>query len=155
MMIVDATMFTIVPLIGIATVRLELLAAPLLFLLLFVFALRGYSRALNPISGALREQFGTINSRLAEAISGIEVVKGYAQEQEEQRRFSTNARGYRDLFVQEGRIKARYLPLLLFGIMFGLGFGHALLLFLNGTLTIGQVVAFASASKCSLAPRQA
>jgi ATP-binding cassette, subfamily B, bacterial len=142
MLIVDATMFTIVPLIGIATVRLELLAAPLLFLLFFVFALRGYSRALNPISGALREQFGAINSRLAEAISGIEVVKGYAQEQEEQRRFSGNARGYRDLFVQEGRIKARYLPLLLFGIMFGLGFGHALLLFLNGTLTIGQVVAF-------------
>jgi ATP-binding cassette, subfamily B, bacterial len=142
MLIIDATMFTIVPLIAIATVRLELLAAPLLFLLLFVFALRGYSRALNPISGALREQFGTINSRLAEAISGIEVVKGYAQEHEEQRRFSTNARGYRDLFVQEGRIKARYLPLLLFGIMFGLGFGHALLLFLNGTLTIGQVVAF-------------
>jgi ATP-binding cassette, subfamily B, bacterial len=142
MLIVDAAMFTIVPLIGIATVRLELLAAPLLFLLFFVFALRGYSRALNPISGALREQFGAINSRLAEAISGIEVVKGYAQEQEEQRRFSSNARGYRDFFVQEGRIKARYLPLLLFGIMFGVGFGHALLLFLNGTLTIGQVVAF-------------
>jgi ATP-binding cassette subfamily B protein len=142
MLIIDATMFTIVPLIGIATVRLELLAAPLLFLFFFVFALRGYSRALNPISGALRQQFGAINSRLAEAISGIEVVKGYAQEQEEQRRFSGNARSYRDLFVQEGRIKARYLPLLLFGIMFGLGFGHALLLFLNGTLTIGQVVAF-------------
>nr|MDQ2997363.1 ABC transporter ATP-binding protein/permease [Chloroflexota bacterium] len=142
MLIVDAAMFTIVPLIGIAIVRLQLLAAPLLFLFFFVFALRGYSRALNPISGALRGQFGTINSRLAEAISGIEVVKGYAQEQEEQRRFSSNARGYRDLFVQEGRIKARYLPLLLFGIMFGLGFGHALLLFLNGALTIGQVVAF-------------
>jgi len=142
MLIVDAGMFTIVPLIAIATVRLELLAAPLLFLLFFVFALRGYSRALDPVSGALRGQFGLINSRLAEAISGIEVVKGYAQEPEEKRRFSDNARGYRDLFVQEGRIKARYLPLLLFGIMFGLGFGHALLLFLNGTLTIGQVVAF-------------
>jgi ATP-binding cassette subfamily B protein len=142
MLIVDAGMFTIVPLIAIATVRLELLTAPLLFLLFFVFALRGYSRALNPVSGALRGQFGMINARLAEAISGIEVVKGYAQEPEEKRRFSDNARGYRDLFVQEGRIKARYLPLLLFGIMFGLGFGHALLLFLNGTLTIGQVVAF-------------
>src|SRR5262249_51453432 len=142
MLIVDAGMFTIVPLIGIATVRVELLIVPLLFLLCFVFALRGYSRALNPVSGALREQFGMINSRLAEAISGIEVVKGYAQEKEVQRRFSENARGYRDLFVQEGRIKARYLPLLLFGIMFGLGFGHALLLFLNGALTIGQVVAF-------------
>jgi ATP-binding cassette subfamily B protein len=142
MLIVDASMFTIVPLIGIATVRLELLAVPLLFLVGFVFALRRYSRALNPISGAMREQFGVMNARLAEAISGIEVVKGYAQEPEERRRFALNARGYRDYFVQEGRVKARYLPLLLFGIMFGLAFGHALLLYLNGSLTIGQVVAF-------------
>ena len=43
---------------------------------------------------------------------------------------------------KKGEIKARYLPLLLYGIVFGLGFGHALLLFLNGTLTVGQVVAF-------------
>jgi len=142
MLIVDAALFTIVPLIGIATVRVELLAVPLLFLIGFVFALRRYSRALNPVSGALREQFGVMNARLAEAISGIEVVKGYAQEPEERRRFALNARGYRDYFVQEGRVKARYLPLLLFGIMFGLSFGHALLLFLSGTLTIGQVVAF-------------
>jgi ATP-binding cassette subfamily B protein len=142
MLIVDASMFTIVPLIGIATVRVELLAVPLAFLVAFVFALRRYSRALNPVSGALREQFGVMNARLAEAISGIEVVKGYAQEPEERRRFALNAGGYRNYFVQEGRVKARYLPLLLFGIMFGLGFGHALLLYLNGTLTIGQVVAF-------------
>jgi ATP-binding cassette subfamily B protein len=141
-LIAESVLFTLVPLIGIATVRAELLLVPLLFLFCFVLALRGYSRALNPISGALRGQFGVVNARLAEAISGIEVVKGYAQEPEEQRRFSANARGYRDLFVQEGRIKARYLPLLLFGIMFGLAFGHALLLFLSGTLSIGQVVAF-------------
>ena len=56
--------------------------------------------------------------------------------------FSANARRYRDLFVQEGGIRARYLPLLLFGIAFGLAFGHALLLFTRGELTVGQVVAF-------------
>src|SRR5215217_3169760 len=37
-LIVDASMFTIVPLIAIAVVRIELLAAPLLFLFFFVFA---------------------------------------------------------------------------------------------------------------------
>src|SRR5262249_9829721 len=115
---------------------------PLLFLIAFVFALRRYSNALNPVSGALRQQFGITNARLAEAISGIEVVKGYAQEAYERSLFAANARRYRDLFVQEGKIRARYLPLLLFGIAFGLGFGHALLLFMRGELTIGQVVAF-------------
>jgi ATP-binding cassette subfamily B protein len=141
-LIAESVLFVIMPLLGIASVRAELLLVPLLFLVSFVLALRGYSRALNPVSGALRGQFGAMNARLAEAISGIEVVKGYAQEPEERQRFAQSARGYRDLFVREGRIKARYLPLLLFGIMFGLGFGHALLLFMRGTLTIGQVVAF-------------
>jgi ATP-binding cassette, subfamily B, bacterial len=141
-LIAESVLFTIVPLIGIATVRLELLAVPLLFLLGFVLALRRYSRALDPVSSALRQQFGVMNARLAEAIAGIEVVKGYAQELQERRLFGANARRYRDLFVREGQVKARYLPLLLFGIAFGLAFGHALLLFLSGSLTIGQVVAF-------------
>jgi ATP-binding cassette, subfamily B, bacterial len=141
-LIAESALFTIGPLVGIASIRPDLLLVPLLFLAVFVFALRGYSRALNPVSGALRHQFGVVNARLAEAISGIEVVKGYAQEPQEQRLFSANARRYRDLFVQEGRIKARYLPLLLIGIAFGLAFGHALLLFTRGELTVGQVVAF-------------
>ncbi len=138
----ESVFFVIIPLIGIATVRAELLAVPLVFLVGLVLAIRGYSRALSPVSGALRGQFGAMNARLAEAIAGIEVVKGYAQEPEERRRFTLSAGGYRDLFVQEGRIKARYLPLLLFGIAYGLSFGHALLLFMRGTITIGQVVAF-------------
>jgi ATP-binding cassette subfamily B protein len=141
-LISESALFTLMPLIGIASIRPELLLVPVVFLVTFVFALRRYSRALNPVSGALRYQFGVVNSRLAEAISGIEVVKGYAQEAQERLLFSANARRYRDLFVQEGGIRARYLPLLLFGIAFGLGFGHALLLFTRGELTVGQVVAF-------------
>ncbi|MFL5805270.1 MAG: ABC transporter transmembrane domain-containing protein, partial [Roseiflexaceae bacterium] len=141
-LIADSALFTIAPLVGMASIRPDLLLVPLLFLATFVFALRRYSRALNPVSGALRQQFGTINARLAEAISGIEVVKGYAQEPQERKLFAANARRYRDLFVQEGKIRARYLPLLLIGIAFGLAFAHALLLFQAGALTVGQVVAF-------------
>jgi ATP-binding cassette subfamily B protein len=141
-LISESVLFTLMPLIGIASIRADLLMVPLVFLVTFVFALRRYSNALNPVSGALRYQFGVVNARLAEAISGIEVVKGYAQEAQERLLFSSNARRYRDLFVQEGGIRARYLPLLLFGIAFGIGFGHALLLFTSGDLTVGQVVAF-------------
>ena len=141
-LIVESVLYTIVPLIGIASIRFELLLVPVLFLVVFIIALRQYSNQLEPISGALREQFGEANAGLAEAVAGIEVVKGYAQEPQELRRFSKNARAYRDLFVQEGRIKARYLPLLLYGMAYGFAFGHALLLLSAGTLTVGQVVAF-------------
>src|SRR5690606_3953702 len=52
------------------------------------------------------------------------------------------ARLYRDLFVEQGRIQARYLPLLVFGIALGLGFFHALWLWRGGSLTSGAVIAF-------------
>lgn len=141
-LIIDSLLSIIAPLVGIAFLRLDLLIVPLLFLVSFGFALKHYNKQLTPITGAMRGQFGKMNARLSEAISGIEVVKAYAQEHNEYNIFTHNARRYRDLFVQEGKIKARYMPLLLLGIAFGLAFGHALLLFQQGALTIGQVIAY-------------
>ncbi|MEM8532137.1 MAG: ABC transporter ATP-binding protein [Chloroflexota bacterium] len=141
-LIAEAFMGVIIPLVAMAFIRVDLLIVPLIFLVAFGIALRGYNNALNPVAGALRMQFGTMNSGLAESISGIEVVKAYAQELKEKRRFVDQAQRYRDLYLQEGRIQARYLPLLLYGIALGLAFGHALALYLNGALSIGDIVAY-------------
>ncbi len=141
-LIIDSLLSIIAPLVGIAFLQVDLLIIPLLFLVSFGFALKHYNTQLTPITRAMRGQFGKMNARLSEAISGIEVVKAYAQEQNEYQLFTHNARRYRDLFVQEGKIKARYMPLLLLGIAYGLAFGHALLLFQQGVLTIGQVIAY-------------
>ena len=48
-------------------------------------------RRLSPVSGAMREQFGMMNAGLDETITGIEVVKSTAQEEQEQRKFERNA----------------------------------------------------------------
>ncbi len=141
-LIIESVMFTIVPLIAMAQLRIDLLLVPFVFLVTFVLALRRYNAELNPVTGALRGQFGTMNAALAESVSGIEVVKGYAQEATERKKFALNARRYRDLFVQEGAVKARYLPLLLFGVAFGCAFGHALWLYQSGSITVGEVVAY-------------
>jgi ATP-binding cassette, subfamily B, bacterial len=141
-MSIESLLTLIVPLITIATLRIELLLVPVLFLICFSLALRHYNNALRPVAGALRERFGVLNAGLAESIAGIEVVKGFAQEPEEERRFTRNARAYRDMFAREGEVAARYLPLLVYGIAVGLAFGHALLLFLQGSISVGQVIAF-------------
>lgn len=141
-LIAESLINIVIPLVAIATLRVDLLLVPLVFLVVFFWSLKRYNDELNPVTGALRGQFGQMNAGLSESISGIEVVKAYAQELKERRRFSGNARGYRDLFVQEGRVKARYLPLLLYGIAFGLAFGHALMLFLDNAVSVGDVVAF-------------
>lgn len=141
-LVLDSLFSIIAPIIAITFIRLELLLTPVLFLIAFGFALRHYSKQLTPVTVSLRRQFGVLNARLTESISGIEVVKAYAQEKREEQTFTNNAQRYRDLFVKEGQIKARYLPLLLYGITYGLAFGQAMFLYLQGSLSVGQVIAF-------------
>ncbi len=123
-------------------VHTALLPIPILFLLLFLIALRGYLRRLTPVAGGLRAQFGVMNATLTESIAGIEVVKSNAQEKQEYGRFRVKAENYRDLFVKQGKIQALYLPLLMFSFTLALGLAHALYLFTNDALSIGQVITF-------------
>ena len=133
----------VAPVVAIAVfVSVELLPIPVLFLILFLIALRGYLRRLTPVAGALRAQFGMLNATLTEAIAGIEVVKSNAQEAQEFGRFRGKAADYRDLFVKQGKIQALYLPLLMFSFTLALGLAHSLYLFTNNALTLGQVIAF-------------
>lgn len=141
-MTTESTLTLIIPLITIATLDYKLLLMPVLFLIGLTIALRYHNLNLRPVAGLLRSRFGTMNAGLAETITGIEVVKGFAQEPAEEERFRTNARGYRDAFVQEGDVNARYLPLLLYGITVGLAFGHALFLFRQGAISVGQVITY-------------
>jgi len=138
----ESVLSLLVPLIAITTFDRDLLLVPVLFLIALAIALWRYNRQLRPVATALRERFGVMNAGLTEAVAGIEVVKGFAQEPEEQRRFSQNARAYRDSFVRQGRTEARSLPLLIYGLAIGLAFGHALILFLGGRLTVGQVITY-------------
>jgi ATP-binding cassette subfamily B protein len=138
----DSLVGLVVPIVAIGMLHVELLLVPLIFVVLLGLTLRLYTRELNPVSDALRQQFGAMNAGLAETISGIEVVKANAREPQEQRRFASDAREYRDFFVQRGEIQARYLPLLIYGFAFAGGILQALLLFQRGMVTAGDVVAY-------------
>lgn len=141
-MVVGSANFVLMPLIFAPQYHWQLLAAPIFFTLSYIWALRRYMHQLNPVADRVRLAFGTMNSRLAEAIDGIEMVKGAAQEGQEISLFDENARRYRDEAVTQGRIEARFLPLLFLGITQAIGFTHALLLFRAGLLDVGDVVAY-------------
>ncbi|MCB9419344.1 MAG: ABC transporter ATP-binding protein [Ardenticatenaceae bacterium] len=141
-LVLDGFMGIVAPIILIGTMKPALLLMPGLFLIVFVITVWDYARQLNPVSEALREQFGTMNAGLAEAVSGIEVVKGSAQERQEVGKFVQDAFSYRNYFVRQGIIQARYLPMLMFGIFRAMGLFHALWLWRSGGLTLGQVVTY-------------
>ncbi|MEO7913592.1 MAG: ABC transporter ATP-binding protein [Roseiflexaceae bacterium] len=141
-LIIESFFALVVPIVTIAALRFDLLLVPLLFLLTFSIAIQRYNSALQPVASAMNQRFGVMNGGLAETISGMDVVKGFAQEPNEQRRFGDAARAYRDMFVRSGVIQARYVPLLLYGLAIGLAFGHAVLLVLQGQITVGQAITY-------------
>jgi ATP-binding cassette subfamily B protein len=142
MLIIDAMMGTIVPIFLISQMDPRLLLVPGVFLILLVITVADYSRRLSPVSRAQRDQFGEMNAGLAEAIAGIEVVKANAQESYEWRKFTQDARLFRDYFVRQGEIQAVYLPMLVFSVIWGAAFLHAMLLWRTGSLTLGNIISF-------------
>ena len=134
--------FMLMPLLVAPSYHPQLAAAPLFFMVTYILAVVRYLRVLQGVADRVRRAFGTLNGRLAEAIDGIELVKSTAQEVQEIGLFNDNATGYRDAAVEQGKIEARFLPLLLLGITQGLGFMHALYLFNLGQIDVGDVVAY-------------
>jgi ATP-binding cassette subfamily B protein len=115
---------------------------PLVFFIGYGLSLWQYLHELKPISDSVRHTFGGLNSRLAEAIDGIEVVKGAAQESAEIERFAQNAGNFRNAFVRQGDVEARFVPLLLLGLANAGAFLQSLLLFQRGFLDVGEVIAY-------------
>jgi ATP-binding cassette, subfamily B, bacterial len=132
----------VVPIVFVAVLDPQLLAAPLAFVVAFAFALRRYTFELNPVTAGQRRAFGELNAGLNETIEGIEVVKSTAQEPAERARFSENARRFRDQFVRQGLVQARYLPLLIVSVAFAAAFAHGLLRVADGAITSGELVAY-------------
>jgi ATP-binding cassette subfamily B protein len=141
-LIFESMLALVIPLIFIATLDPQLLLSPVIWVILFGVTLRRYTRRLGPVTGQLRSEFGALNATLNETVSGIEVVKTSAQEEQEARKFKARATSYRNLFVKQGEIQAFYLPELLLAIATVGAFLHGLWLVSRGTLSVGDLVAY-------------
>lgn len=141
-LVVGSAWFMFMPLILAPRYHPSLVLIPILFTIAYFLALWQYLGELNPITRKVRQYFGELNTRLAEALDGIETVKGMAQEENEVQLFGQNARRFRDASVHQGDVEARFLPLLFLGLAQAGGLFHAMLLFRQGLLTIGDVIAY-------------
>lgn len=141
-MVVGSGMFLFFPLVTAPALHPQLIIVPLAFIISYWVTIRLYSGRLKPATEAVREAFGTMNTDLAESLEGIETVKGASQEKQELQHFYNRANDFRNAFVGQSDIEARFIPLLLLGIAQGAGFLHALFLYRAGQIQIGQVVSF-------------
>lgn len=141
-LVIGSLNFLFIPLIVGPSYHIALIATPAAFIILYILALWHYLIVLNPITSHVRQSFGDLNSRLAEAIDGVEIVKGSAQEESEINSFYQNAVEYRDASIKQGDVESRFLPMLLLAVTMAAGLAHSLLLLRQGLITIGDVIAY-------------
>ncbi len=141
-LVIGSANFLLMPLLVAPSIHPQLLLAPVVYLLAYVFSVRSYLRQLRPAAERVRQRFGEMNTTLAEAIDGIETVKGAAQEEHESARFSRTVTEWRDAYVAQGDLEARFIPLLLLGLVQAAGLIHSLWLLYQGAIGVGDVVSF-------------
>ena len=124
--------------------RITLLAlstAPIIFLITLRFA-----RKIRPVFTVGQERLAVINAVLQENITGVKVVRAFAKEDTEERKFMAEGRNYFNNNVRAARLRAKYIPLM--ELMAGLGTVFILVYggtqVVSGEITIGTLVAFNS-----------
>jgi ATP-binding cassette subfamily B protein len=141
-LVIGSGLFVIIPFFVIPQYSPALLLTPILFCIGYFLALWNYLKTMAPVTDEVRQTFGEMNTHLSEALDGVEIMKGAAQEGAETETFVTNARRVRNAFVRQGDIEARFIPNLLMGLVYAGGLFHALLLFRAGVINTGGVVAY-------------
>ncbi len=141
-LIIGSSMFLIMPLVVSPSIYPSLILVPALFVITYVAAQYQYLASMSHAAQDVRASFGHMNARLAEALDGIQVVKGAAQEQQESALFNHLTTRVRERFVAQGDIEARYVAVLLLGAATVGAFLHAAFLYRAGAIDAGQIVAF-------------
>ncbi|MBM3180295.1 MAG: ABC transporter ATP-binding protein [Chloroflexi bacterium] len=141
-LVVGSFMFILMPIFFAPRYHFSLILTPVIFTIIYFIALARYLKQLSPITDEVRATFGRMNTHLSESLDGVEIMKGAAQEGAEVERFVINAREVRNMFVLQGDLEARYIAMLLLGLAYAGGLVHALILYRNGLIDVGAVIAY-------------
>ncbi|MBN1665719.1 MAG: ABC transporter ATP-binding protein, partial [Anaerolineales bacterium] len=141
-LVIGSANFLIMPLVMAPRYHPSLMLVPAIYIILYILSLWQYLHELQPITTRVRQAFGRLNTRLAEALDGIETVKGMAQELREVDLFGQNARRFRDRYVHQGDVEARFIPYLLLALATAGGLLHAFILYRQGFLAVGDVAGY-------------
>jgi ATP-binding cassette subfamily B protein len=91
-----------------------------------------------------RERIAAVNANLQEGLSGVRVSQAFVREERNQEQFEEVAGGYRDARVRAQRLVATYFPFVDFlsDIAVCVVLGAASVFVANGSLTVGELIAF-------------
>jgi len=103
-----------------------------------------FVRKIMPLSRTVQQKLGTLNSILQENLAGMRIVKAFAREGYEIERFSKANIDLLDANISMIKLFTTFFPLVFFmgniGMVIVVGVGG--LFVINGTLSLGELVAF-------------
>ena len=123
------------PLLGVATTLPILLVGGMILT---------FNRRVRPLYTAARKQLGSLNARLADTLSGIRVVKGFAREGEERTALAILNDAFMATQLKAVRARADSFPWVGFVASFGnvIMVGLGAWLILQGRFTLGGLIAY-------------
>jgi len=132
--------------IAMMVMNLRLALPTLIIVPLLTYVALTFGRRYRPLWGAIREQISELTAHLEQNLRGSRIVKAFAQEPAEIRRFDRANARYFDLHMIASRTRAMYLPLLRLiasaGTIAVILYGGQLVI--REELTIGELVAFST-----------
>lgn len=142
LLVFQSILMIITPLVFIYFINPQLDIIPILFVISYVLFLKRYNKNLEDTSWLQRVAASGISSRLNEVISGMYLVRGASQEEQERQIFSKNIREYKKHTIKIGDLQAKYYPLLLLGLATTLALMQGIILLQNHEINIGELIAF-------------
>jgi ABC-type multidrug transport system fused ATPase/permease subunit len=148
------TMIAVVVLLLMLSPGLALIS--LAFLPFLVLVTIRFSRRLHPVLRDVQQKIADVTAAAEENVVGSRIVKIFAQEEEELEKFSARSMAVFEASVAAARLRAFYIPMITFlpnaAVAVLLWYGARLVI--DGSLTIGALVAFYSYLMMLIFPAQ-
>ena len=142
LLVFQSILMIITPLVFIYLINPQLVIIPVLFIISYIIFLKKYNKDLENTSWLQRVAASKMSSRLNEVVSGMYLVRGASQEDQEKRIFQNNINDYKKHTVEIGKLQARYYPLLLLGLATTAALIHGIILLQYHAINIGGLIAF-------------
>ncbi|MFX0116818.1 MAG: ABC transporter transmembrane domain-containing protein, partial [Candidatus Hodarchaeota archaeon] len=120
--------------------RLALLSVP--FLIAYIWTGKGYGKKLAPIASTFQRKFANMAVQLQDSVYGAEVVRAFTGEDYEREKFEAAVIDFRDTWIIQQKLQAKYWPMLILYMAIGTSFVFGAYWAYYGDITIGQLVGF-------------
>ena len=146
MRLLESAIMLVVTIIVLMSMNTRLALLSILSLPLLVFHAYRYSSTLRPLWRTMQDQMSLLTTRVEQNLRGARIVKGFAQEDAEVRRFTEQNDIWFNLSREASKIRAINNPLVTLianvSTVFIIWYGGRLVA--GGELTLGELVAFTS-----------